>query len=120
MIHFIYAFIIAKWRESRHYSSDSDTRRAPDDRKIFIKRTTSKTRNGRDTRRITPGPEEASSRRNAFSRSSTLDTAIMVKGYNKAARIDKVVKFRPDQTNNIDTRRSTEHKAQNTAASFEK
>ena len=96
--------------------------RAPDDRKIFIKRTTSKTRNGRDTRRITPGQEEASSRRTrtAFSRSSTLDSTIMVKGYNKAARIDRVVQLKMDQTNNIETKRSMEHKAQYTVASFEK
>ena len=45
---------------------------------------------------------------------------MMVKGYNKAARIDRVVQFKMDQTNNIDTKRSMEHKAQNTLASFEK
>ena len=45
---------------------------------------------------------------------------MMVKGYNKAARIDRVVQFKMDQTNIIDTKRSMEHKAQNTLARFEK
>ena len=112
---------LAKWRESRHYSSDSDNRRPPDDRKVFIKRATSKSKNGRDTRRVTPDPNI--SRRTAFSRSSTLDSSMVVKGYNNTARMDKVVKFKMsqtmyDQTNII--KRSTEDKSQNTAKHFEK
>lgn len=91
---------------------------------MFIKRAPSKTKNGRDNRRVAPGPE--SSRRTAFNQSSNLDTTIVVKGYNNVTRIDKVVKFKTGQTlydqtnNNPNFKRSTEDKGQNTGEHFEK
>ena len=83
-------------------------------------KSSSKPKNGRGSRRVTPG-QVTTSKEGMMGRSSSCQD-IVITGVNKASRMDKVVKFRKDQTEDIQIKRTREHKdqSQNTESHFEK